>query len=266
MKKQLYEYDLKTGIMKYVWIYGLILPFILIYAAQYQHEAQAAFQISHITIGDLLFYLWDGIRYPVEQTVVSIPFRYLLLLILPVFMTAVYPCKEWKERGSLIFPRVKNAGHWWLSKCLWLVSSLFCYVLIFFVGINISALLFGIEFSFSTGKATEYFYGMTEIHSDIMVLRTLLLPGVLLLGLCMFQMLVSLACNIVIGFIMQIIVLVASLLIRGPLSIGSYFMMLRADIRLQDGMSFGSGMVIGAGMAVISILIGYGLIRKKDIF
>lgn len=264
--KKLVGYDWREGIAKRAAGYLLIVPFILVYAAQYSRTMEVLYEISTVTLGDFELYLWEGMIFPVEGMALSFPFRYLLLLLLPIWNVAAYPCRDWRERGSLLFPRIRDVGCWWVCKCLWLIESVVCYLLVLLGAVGLSAAVCGMEFTLESGEASEVSYGIAQsIPAGETFLYTVILPFVMLLGICALQMAVSLVWNLTVGFMTQIAILFGTLFWRSVFSVGSYFMTLRTCLN-PEGLAAWPGILLGVLCYAGSLFAGIWVLRRKDIF
>lgn len=264
--KKLVQYDWKEGIVKRIAGYLLIVPFVLVYAVQYCSYLEGGGGITSITMGDFLLYLWEGIGFPMRGMAFSLlPFRYLLLLLLPIWNVAAYPCRDWRERGSLFLPRIRNAGAWWICKCFWLLESAACYMLILSCAVIFSVKICGMEFVLESGKGSEFVYGVLQpVSAADTLLYTMILPFILLVGVCAVQMVISLIWNLAAGFLVQIIILLVTLFWHSIFSVGSYFMTRRTCLN-PEGLTGWPGIMAGVICYAGAVLIGIRVMQKKDI-
>lgn len=87
-----------------------------------------------------------------------------------------------------------------------------------------------------------------------------------LLALAYIQYIVSLAINAVIGILFSIVILVSSVYQIHPFLIGNYFMEIRQIMFVMDDVGFLIQGAVSVGIIFFMVVIGYQILKRKDLF
>ena len=87
-----------------------------------------------------------------------------------------------------------------------------------------------------------------------------------LLALAYIQYIISLAINAVIGILVSIVVLVSSVYQTHPFLIGNYFMGIRQIMFVMDDVGFLIQGAVSVGIIFFMAVIGYQILKRKDLF
>ena len=89
---------------------------------------------------------------------------------------------------------------------------------------------------------------------------------VALLALTYIQYIVSLAINAVTGILVSIVILVSSVYQIHPFLIGNYFMCIRQMMFAMDDVGFLTQGAVSGGIIFFMAVIGYQILKRKDLF
>ena len=89
---------------------------------------------------------------------------------------------------------------------------------------------------------------------------------VALLALTYIQYIVSLAINAVTGILVSIVILISSVYQIHPFLIGNYFTCIRQMMFAMDDVGFLTQGAVSVGIIFFIAVIGYQILKRKDLF
>lgn len=105
-----------------------------------------------------------------------------------------YAYDDFSNNGRNLFLAIKDRKNWWDRKCLWCVTAVLVYYVVYCLTIIVLALNFGgeLKLEYSPDFVSSVFaYVMTYMKNSEVILISFALPCVVTIGLCFFQMLLS---------------------------------------------------------------------------
>ena len=152
---KLIRYDLKVGFSttykRYLTAAGLfiiIYIFFLLLVSSFNASIEPEGQIKW-TLGNMLLYAFGGMQEYIPQPGVAFQFPafWMLSYLLLAYVTLYYPFNDLEEFGQNILIRCRGRRLWWLSKCVWNISSVLCFFLLAWIIFIIGCLLSGCSLS-----------------------------------------------------------------------------------------------------------------------
>lgn len=95
---------------------------------------------------------------------------------------------------------------------------------------------------------------------------TVVISFFVMLALAYLQYVISLRGNVIVGMILSIVLLTASVFYRHPFLPGNYIMLLRQEQVMGEGVLLMKGILISAGAILILTFAAKSLMAKKDLF
>lgn len=269
------KHDLSLGLIVPWFRYIPVLLIFTTLCAIFQERIASSLAIEMIhskpTFSDYLVEIFKGMEiYDLSNRENSfrIPVAWLMINIYITYLVSYYPFKDLQGFGQHILLYSKNRSQWWLSKCIWNITTVLSFYLMGYVVIFI--------FAFFTGNVS--LRTTLEINSLISNVNTsgfnktdvltisILLPLLTSVAISLFQMLISLLSKPVFGFIIVIVILVLSAYWCHPLLIGNYLMLLRNNVVvLEEGLTFFTGISMAVSLILFSFITGFKVIKNLDV-
>ncbi len=200
----------------------------------------------------------------------TFPTMWLLLNIVPCYLTLDYATRDLGGGGIQVITRLHSKSRWWISKCVLSVAAVFIYFIIIYAGLALLCLAFGFDLSLipdETIFATQFraTFISAEVTSLQMLSALCFMPFVISAVLCLVQMTLTLFMKPVFAYMIICAYLVAAVLCVSPLFIANYAMPLRSAAVGVYNFDCASGLLCSAAVALAAIVIGRFRIVKMDI-
>lgn len=180
-----------------------------------------------------------------------------------------YTYDDFTQNGRTLFLAVKDRKNWWDSKCLWCISTVLIYYMVYILTIVVSAVIFGAELKLdytSDFVSSVFSYGMTYMKNTEVILISFVLPYLTTVSLCMLQILVGFFTTPAVGLASMCGVYVLSAYYTNWFMLGNYTMWLRSTYLTEDGVHYITGLVLGVMLFVCVWNIGSVYFERKDVF
>ena len=110
------------------------------------------------------------------------------------------------------------------------------------------------------------YLGLEINKNNFRIFSMVLVFFVALLALTYIQYIVSLAINAVTGILVSIVILISSVYQIHPFLIGNYFMCIRQMMFAMDDVGFLTQGAVSVGIIFFMAVIGYQILKRKDLF
>lgn len=197
-----------------------------------------------------------------------IPIYWFMLQIGISYCIGYYSHQDFMQNGRNLILALRDRKSWWDSKCLWCMSAVFFYYMIFGISIILSAVFWGAEWklSYTVDFVTKIFgVNATYMSSAEVVFISFVLPCVVTISLCMFQILFGFFTTPVVSFACICGVYVLSAYYTDWFLPGNYTMWLRSAYFTTEGVNPFSGLILSVTLAVCVWYIGKMYFYDKDI-
>lgn len=269
---KLIKHDLLIGIfyakLKYVPVF-LIFIFL---CAHFQNMADISFShgitSSYPSFSDYLIDIFKGMEIYQKNKPFEIPVSWLMINIYIAYLVSFYPFQDLNGYGQQIILHSKNRKQWWLSKCIWNISTVLTFYLIGYLVIFLF-LLFSGNFSLPRNKDINLLISnvnTANLQLESVILIGFILPIITSIAISLFQLSLAMFCKPILSCIIIISLLVVSAYSTSPLLLGNYLMILRNNlISLNNGVSEVTGIWISVFLSIFSICSGYLKFKYLDI-
>ena len=115
-------------------------------------------------------------------------------------------------------------------------------------------------------KVLQDCLGLEINEKNLRIFSMVIVFFLALLALAYIQYIISLAINAVIGILVSIVVLVSSVYQTHPFLIGNYFMGIRQIMFVMDDVGFLMQGAVSIGIIFFMAIIGYQILKRKDLF
>ncbi len=198
----------------------------------------------------------------------QIPVIWLLINIYIIYLVSIYPLKDLYSYGQQILLRSKNRKLWWLSKCIWNVTTVILFYSIGYIVIFLFCIFTGtltlknnLEINLLVSNVNT-----DGISTDHILIIAVFLPIISSIGLSLFQMLMAFIIKPLYSCILIITILISSAYFCVPWLIGNYLMILRnQEITHTEGIASNTGICLGILISISSCIFGYLRFRSMDI-
>ena len=162
--------------------------------------------------------------------------------------------------------RLKNRKQWWME--IYLKIWLEWYGISGSDSNSISCFFFLYEECCRRDKfrVTKGLSGTGNQQNNFRIFSMVLVFFVALLALTYIQYIVSLAINAVTGILVSIVILISSVYQIHPFLIGNYFMCMRQMMFAMDDVGFLTQGAVSVGIIFFMAVIGYQILKRKDLF
>ena len=196
----------------------------------------------------------------------NIPPYWSLYMIYFVLLVGKLTGQFSKKYEQQMLLRLKSRKQWWMEMHLKIWLECIGYL-------AVTAIAF-LVFSFCTKSAVEGinlellkdYLGLEINKNNCHIFSMVLVFLVALLALTYIQYIVSLAINAVTGILVSIVILVSSVYQIHPFLIGNYFMGIRQIMFVMDGVGFLIQGAVSVGIISFMAVIGYQILKRKDLF
>lgn len=268
------RYDLMYGLL-YRWR-AYALTFLLFTLScspmiSLHHRASQTFvNLPSFTYGDHILYLFAGMKeyIPSSGERFFLPTLWIFVILLFLYLTLYYPYRELMGFGKQMIVLSQHRVYWWISKCVWAVSSAFLYSVVLVAAALLFAYFTGAESCFAVSELFPSFlpFAADSLHAYPWNLFSFFaaVPFVfMLLGL--LELLLSLILRPIFSFVIVSAYVLLGTYFKFPVFIGNFAMAARSEVFVSDGFSPSTGILICCFGRVITICAGWLYFRRMDI-
>ncbi len=257
------KFDIKEGILQLAPFYVLTVFLVGILAAD------ALIRLEDIKPGmlDLAVYVFQGMDeyvYVKNGPPFEIPTSYMVIGICPLLLACYYPHKEWKMRGNIVLLRYQDKNIWWMSKVIWCALQQVILFGLLFLEFRIIGLIADNSEILLSEK--NLFFEMIHISSSWQLVMYIFILGMsTAIALNQLQITLQMIISPVAAFVCTIGVLTFSAFYFKPWFQGNFYMLLRTQVFRDDGIDFGTAMLVNGIVWLLSAFLGGMVLKKKDV-
>lgn len=226
----------------------------------------------HASFANYIGFLYGGMAeyIPSPNNPFLFPVRWLLILLLILFITLNYPYDDMQSLGQQILIRTKGRALWWLSKCGWNL----CCSLLFHLMIYAVVLVFCLATKAGlTGGADVYLMNVvfttsreTQVSAEgTLPFAVLLLPVAISIGINLLQMTLSLFLKPIFSFLAVAVLMLSSAYFMSPFLVGNYAMPIRYSFMHTKGVRTDVGIIVAVMLILVSLVAGLVRFQHYDI-
>lgn len=226
---------------------------------------------GELSVGDFMFWNFKGMKVvrDLKNSFFVLDGVWIFFHLYLAYVIGFYPFRDMKNNSHLLLIRSEKRICWWLGKCTWVMSNVLVYYIITFLIIVFWALMLGENEWAVQEQIMKNMYEITEFEHGSIVMYTACmgLSALISMGISLIQMTVSVILNPIVGFGVTAAILVTSVYVFHPFLPGNYMMLLRNKMFLMgNGVTIINGFWLAILMIIFSIIVGYVLFKKKDIY
>lgn len=266
-----YKYELKYGLIKNPVIPLSICVITVLFAISFVSTCTSYNELTGCQLipnfGDCILWILKGMKSAEGTTTFYIPDSMWIAFYGVLFY--VIGCNSIKDSNFeyQVLVRAGSKRNWWLAKCMWcttiiIMSQVIVYAVSFVAGLiykNINM----IPQSTVMQPLAGIIIGENINISKIIIMMFSVFVNII--GLMLFQLLMAIVINQVVAFIIIMGILIFSVYVESPLLVGNYLMLMRyEDFVGMRGFDAYWGIVTGSLIAVVCVIIGIFVIRRKD--
>lgn len=224
---------------------------------------------SSPNLGDFLYYNYRGMReFLPNDKDFQINAFFLLINLFLAYIVSFYPFKDLLGYGQKMLLSSQKRSYWWISKCIWNITSVLCFYGTTYIIMSFFSLFTG---GLSLLPHLEILQACCSVSLQSVDIFSVLMAGVLLpilISICisLFQMTVSLIFKPIIGIIVVASILVISIFYLSGWIPGNYLMIQRNSLFISgSGVDLWKGILLSFLISIASILIGLYYFMRCDI-
>lgn len=174
----------------------------------------------------------------------------------------------YQEQDRQLLLRCVTRKRWWNYQNLLLWMEAAGYLAVTYVAFFLFSLCTGTKIGGIKVQPLRDLIGLDLRGTSVwwLLLHTVVVPFFVMLAIAYIQYVISLAGNAIIGLIIPVVLLVASVFALHPLLPGNYMMLMRDRALLPGGVSAWPGILTGVVIMAAMYVAGRLLIKKKDFF
>lgn len=254
-----FRHDLAAGILGQKFKFIPVALFCFFVCTAFCRES---IELTGITPSFLEYclYLFKGMEPydPESNEPFRVPYIWLFFHLYMAYLIGNYPQRDLSGVGAQILMRLQSRKIWWVSKCLWNLTSVLIYYFLIFSVVFLFSLCSG---SLSVTTNAEIQNMLTGVNAAAFSRRSLicyvfLLPILTSMAVSMFQMVLSFLIRPVFSFVCIVMLYIISAYYFW-FPYGNYTMLLRsAPVLGTDGYAFSEALIAGAVLLVLSVGVG----------
>lgn len=192
-----------------------------------------------------------------------IPYLYLIFNMYIIYIFSYYPFKNMTNLDIQFILRHQNRNKWWIGKCMWSIFSIISFYVLGLIMFLITDLINRniLNKKVNDNLIHEYTNKLSNKRIIIIVITAIIIS----ISIHMLQMVISVVFSKMAALITIIFLYIISIYKSGHLLLGNYLMILRY-ISLDGEMAVNeyTGMIIGIGLIVLSVIVGCVFVKKVE--
>ena len=268
------SHDFRQGLLKRLpWLLlplGLLLAVILMSRGIFiRIHSETGQQPS---LGSYLYFIFSGcLPADVAEKSFTPDLVWMLVQIGCLVFTIEYPSRDLENSYGIQILVRGSRFRWWLSKCLWNITSVFLYYTALYLAAAIYCLCTGKPCTLALGEEVIMYLldSMSMIQPEFsgteLAPVLLCMPVLAMVAISLWQMMISVLWHPIYGFAASIMMLVWSSFSQTSLAIGNYAMMQRCDLFYCDGLSYTEGFWFVLICILLAVAVGKIVMDRRDI-
>lgn len=273
------KHDLKEGLIRYRARYILLILVCVITCIILDRSSEYFIKLygqnwSLLEFGINNFYGRMPFHYSADSgDTFAVPFGWILQYLVLSYCIGDYIRRDMHGFGMYMIVQSKKRSYWWISKCIWCcVVNIVYFALIWCVNISYVWIAYGEVNLEKHALLLESCYG--TIFGNVSVARLLIMTALLPMLAGIVQSLFQITISIIYEGTVSMAAVTAALVIAcyygNPFLPHGYAMVVRYfPDNINPAFSpnqIGFGIVYLCGLSVLLAIIGYLVVRKKDIY
>ena len=271
--------DIRQGIFKE---YKKYIPVVLLgvfYCATFIMNIKKCYDKNLIpdmnfTLADIVLYFFRGkqkiiLNNKIEK--LELPLDYMMMNLYLMYLIGDYVVRDILSFGKTVLVRTKKRLYWWLSKCIWCVTTVLIFYGILYLCMFVCTLVVGTLSMkpdvFIAAKVCNFDISQQYFFVDVgKLMRTaLILPIITSISMMLAQMAVAIIILPIIGYVMNVVVLIVSAYYMTPFLQGNALMILRSADYKSGGIDTAFSIGISLVIIIVSVLAGAVYFSRMDI-
>lgn len=227
------------------------------------------------SFGDCLMFIFKGIREfnPEIDNEFIVPVAYLTINIIIAIFISGHAVKDLRGYGMKKLIRYGSRLRWWKTGCVWNVLCVLKYYMCFYIGVALMCIIHfkdmdaGSPIAIHEDIINSVFEGEAEgaIQTWLLLVMIIVLPIFTTMAMSMLQMALEFFVLPSVSFICIMAVYILSVFYMSPFMPGNYMMVYRMNQINPAGVGLMQGVLIDMAIIIVSIVVGYAGLKKRDI-
>jgi hypothetical protein len=264
-------HDIRIGFAQNTGKFVMATFFYLALAAMFIMESQSyrGFESDPaVSLLDFLIYFNKGMEVYVFQSgeQFKIPYFWIMQTVLIALLVGSYPLEDLSAHAVNILTRSKSRWLWWLSKSLWIMTTVFAF---YGIGLLVAlgfSLVLGSPFRWPDSEIMLLVCNIDVTRLDIVTVVALLaLAPAVSCALSLVQALLSLFIGSIASFAVLMCYVLASIYFFTPFLIADYSMLQRNALFYSGGIETVAAFFVAGAIILIVLIGGFMRIKGMDI-
>lgn len=265
---RLFQRDLRCGLFR---IRYLAVPLIFSLPCLWLSSALYNLGLTGSWM-DYALYCFKGMEFLNHVSAISqiqLPIMWLLVIGGALVINLDYFLQDLSQSGLQIMYRCNSKHIWFLSKCLWIISSCMLYFLL--AGLTISTFVVVTNGNYDFHNTAEITMGIFNLAEPVQlsswqsIVVAVILPYLTITALSMVQMVLCLVIKPILSLLICISLLVVSVYWDTPFVLGNGAMAIRSGFVDPDGLNWSIEISIAIFVIVCCTIIGMWKFKHTDI-
>ena len=271
---KLYKRDLILGLFRRLFLYLLPVLIAFLQVRSCYDMVNPMFQDGVIssmgTVADYFLYCTRGMAvYQFNpEDMFSVPVFWFMFQIGISYIIAYYAMDDYQNNGRNLFLAIRNRKSWWTAKCLWCLTSVVVYFVIYAGSLMAWSIAYGAKWDhFHITDFIETMFGNNIGYFSTldMIFCAVVVPCFITMGICLMQIVGGFFTTPVFSFAIVCGVYILSAYYTKWWLPGSYTMWLRSSYYTVQGIRPISGILFSLLLIFLAWYSGRTYFKIKDV-
>jgi len=263
-------HDFRCGLLRYRY---LLIPIIVIFPCiMFHHELYQA-GISG-NWADYMLYCFKGQAYEISRAATMdayIPTAWILTVGLCLYLNLDYLINDLTCAGQQVIIRCDKKRNWFLSKCIWNISSCLLFFLLLVLSVTLFVLWSGGSMTLENSEAASLIIFESVIQEPLKLSAlqnisiAIVSPLLTIIAFSLMEMVLCLFCKPIISFLTCLCLLGLSIFTPPSYIPGNGAMTIRSDFVANDGINWAIATIGSIILGCLCILIGIIYFKHADV-
>lgn len=269
------KYDIVQGICREAY---MLIPWILItllfcmdFAFRVTNWKSTSGYQGAVHYTDYLMFILGGMEVyvPSQSDPFVFPVIWMVTMVFMSYVTLQFPYNNLMTHGQQLLVRMRSRRCWWISKCIWIIIKTSLFYAVFY---GIVLLVCKLQGGVIEGLPDAQYLSIVSSFHETNVrgiadfrMSLFVMPLLMSIAFNILQLFVSLFIKPIFGFVVTMVLLIASAYLPGYWLLGNYGMPIRSAAFTVGGVNEWQASVFTVGMIIVVSIAGCISFKKIDI-
>ncbi len=256
------------GIFKELWRFAPIV-IVILYSSLKLYTYQDKIGSLVLTMEELIFWQSKGMPevYNLKEKFFVPDILWISFHIYLAYLNSVLVTSETKNYNYLLHKEKRIIE--WFSKCIKCCMCVFVYYLVAYLMLWYIWSFIGSDENELNQLTLGQLLGiqLTNFYKGEIIMICIVLQFIVSLAISIFQLMISVLTNRILGILSVVVILVSSIFINNSIFVGNYLMAQRNPIFVNGDIGYTvEGVIYTIVIAVVSVIVGGIKFNRKDIY